>query len=134
MPPPQRRTGQRNTKDRPSSRAAAEQPAAVGAISAHPRGAVLAVVVTPRSGVTAFDRLERDAVRVRVAAPPVAGAANDALLRFLADAAGIRPSAVRLVAGTSARRKRILFADLTPTELTKRLALRHTDLAPPRTS
>ena len=87
------------------------------AVSAHPAGAVLAVVVTPRSGVTAFDRREPEAVRVRVAAPPVAGAASAELIRFLAEAVGLPRSRVRVVAGTTGRRKRILFAGLSPAEL-----------------
>ncbi len=80
--------------------------------------------------MTELDRIDGDAVRVRVSAPPVAGAANAALLRFLADAVGVRPSAVRLVAGTTARRKRVLFVDLTPGELARRLTGDGADPAP----
>jgi uncharacterized protein (TIGR00251 family) len=82
-----------------------------------PSGAVLAVLATPRASVTAFDRLEGDAVRVRVAAPPVDGAANAALLRFLAEALGVPRSSVRLAAGAASRRKRVLFAGMTADEL-----------------
>jgi uncharacterized protein YggU (UPF0235/DUF167 family) len=42
---------------------------------------------------------------VRVAAPPVDGAANLALLRVLADALDAPPSAFRIVSGASGRRK-----------------------------
>jgi uncharacterized protein YggU (UPF0235/DUF167 family) len=44
-------------------------------------------------------------LRVRVAAPPVEGAANTALLRLIARELGIASGAVRLVSGETARRK-----------------------------
>jgi uncharacterized protein YggU (UPF0235/DUF167 family) len=46
-------------------------------------------------------------LRVRVAAPPVDGAANEALVRLLASELGVARSAVRLVSGATARTKRI---------------------------
>ena len=84
----------------------------------------------PKAGTTAFDRLVPGAVRVRVAAPPVEGAANDALIRFLAEAVDLPRSKVRIVAGTSGRRKRLLFANLAPAELRRRIAA----LVPPSAS
>lgn len=93
-------------------------------VSLHPSGAVLAVVVAPRAGKTGFERLEPESVRVRVAAPPVQGAANDALLAFLAGALEVPRSRVRIVSGTSGRRKRVLIAGLDPAELRRRLLAR----------
>jgi len=46
-----------------------------------------------------------DAVKVRLAAPPVDGAANDELVRFVAERIGVARTAVRVVAGASSRRK-----------------------------
>lgn len=97
------------------------RPALADAIAAHPHGATLALVVVPRSGVTGFDRMDGDALRIRVAAPPVEGAANSALLLFLAEAVGLPRSRLRIVGGKTARRKRILFAGLTPDDLARRL-------------
>lgn len=91
------------------------------AIAPHPEGVVLAVVVAPRSGKTSFDRVEAGAVRIRVAAPPVEGAANVALIRFLAKVAGVPRSRVRIVVGETGRRKRILFEGLGAAELAARL-------------
>lgn len=93
-------------------------------VSLHPSGAVLAVVVAPRAGKTGFERLEPESVRVRVAAPPVQGAANDALIAFLAGALDVPRSRVRIVSGTSGRRKRVLIAGLDPPELRRRLLAR----------
>ncbi len=97
-------------------------PSIADAIAWHASGSVLSVVVTPRSGVSAANGVESGALRIRLTAPPVEGAANKALVRFLADLAKVAPSRVRIVAGASGRHKRVLFARVTMKELTARLA------------
>jgi uncharacterized protein YggU (UPF0235/DUF167 family) len=94
------------------------------AVHAHPDGAVVAVVAVPRSGTTGIDRVEGDALRLRVAAPPVDGAANAALLRFLAEVLDVPRSRPRLVAGETARRKRVLVVGRSPAEVAARLSRR----------
>jgi uncharacterized protein len=64
-----------------------------------------AVRVRSRARVNAIDGLIDGALKVRLTAPPVDGAANDALVAFLAARLGIAKSAVRLVAGQRARDK-----------------------------
>jgi uncharacterized protein (TIGR00251 family) len=44
-------------------------------------------------------------IKIRLAAPPVDGAANAALIEFIAERIGIARSRVRLVSGASSRRK-----------------------------
>jgi uncharacterized protein (TIGR00251 family) len=59
------------------------------------------------------------AVRIRLAARPVDGAANDELVAFLAAASGIRRSAIRIVRGRASRTKvvQIVGVDSPPTGL-----------------
>jgi len=67
-----------------------------------------AVRLTPRGGGDRIDGVGEDGtLRARVAAPPVDDAANRALVRLLADELGCPPSAVRIVSGSSSRRKMV---------------------------
>ena len=83
---------------------------------------VLAVRLTPRGGRDAVDGWALDGdgrpyLKVRVASPPVDGAANAALVVFLAKTLKIPRSAVRLVAGDTARVKRLELDGVTASKL-----------------
>ena len=52
------------------------------------------------------------ALLVRLIAPPVEGAANEALTRFLGRTLGVAPSAVRVIHGLSSRNKTVSVAGL----------------------
>lgn len=65
----------------------------------------LTLHVQPRAARTEVAGPHGDAIKVRVAAPPVDGTANEMLCRFLADTLGVPRSAVRLAAGAAGRRK-----------------------------
>ncbi len=60
------------------------------------------------------------ALRVRVAAPPIEGAANQALVRFLAEELGVARRSVRLVAGAAGRQKLIVVEGVTADDLVDR--------------
>jgi uncharacterized protein len=83
--------------------------------AAAPGGIALAVRLTPKGGRDAIDGVERTAdgravLKVRVAAPPSEGEANDALIRLVAKALSVPPRDVALAAGATARVKRLTVA------------------------
>lgn len=59
-------------------------------------------------------------LKARVTAPAVDGAANHALVRLLADELGVPKSAVRIVAGASARQKLVVAEGVTPASIVAR--------------
>ncbi|HRN52701.1 MAG TPA: DUF167 domain-containing protein [Gemmatimonadaceae bacterium] len=69
------------------------------------QGIRLTVHVQPRAKAPGVGGLHGDALKVRVSAAPVDGAANEAVVRAIADAFGRAARDVRVVAGASARRK-----------------------------
>lgn len=62
-----------------------------------------------------------DALKLRLAAPPVDGKANAALLAFVAERLGVARSAVQLKSGQSTRRK-VLAVDAAPPDTRQRLS------------
>jgi uncharacterized protein (TIGR00251 family) len=74
-------------------------------IEARAGGVRIRIRVQPRASRTEVAEPYGDALRVRVAAPPVDGAANDELVRFLAKRLGVKQAAVRIVSGDGARSK-----------------------------
>ncbi len=70
-------------------------------------GATLSLAVVPNAKVTVVDGWHDGALRVRLAAPPVDGKANDALVAWLAAELGLPRRAVRIRHGESSRRKRL---------------------------
>jgi uncharacterized protein YggU (UPF0235/DUF167 family) len=87
-------------------------------------GAVLDVKVIPRARRTAFGpaRGPDAPLVVRVAAAPAGGAANDALLDFLARELRIPRSAIRIAGGVASRRKRLVIAGVTREEIRARIS------------
>lgn len=83
-------------------------------------GITLAVRLTPKGGRNAIDGIEalsdgRTVLKARVAAPPSEGEANDALCRLIGKALGVPPRDVTLVAGATARIKRLAISGDGPT-------------------
>ena len=82
---------------------------------------ILRVRLTPRAASSQIDGWDGDLLRVRVAAPPVEGKANRALLRLLAQALDVPPSRLRLVKGQTSREKVIAVEGLSEEEVRPRL-------------
>jgi uncharacterized protein len=76
-------------------------------------GVLLNVRVVPRAGKTEMAGERGGALVVRVAAAPVEGAANEALVEFFARALRVPRRAVVILSGARGRRKRIAIAGVT---------------------
>jgi uncharacterized protein (TIGR00251 family) len=74
--------------------------------------ATLSVRVIPRAPRTRVDGERGGAILIRLAAPPVDGAANDALIAFLAETLGLPRRNITLVAGEASRDKRVRIEGL----------------------
>jgi uncharacterized protein (TIGR00251 family) len=86
------------------------------------RGAALTIRVTPRARKTGFGGVMEDGtIRIRVAAPPVEGKANAALIRFLSKVLGVRKNRIEIVAGERGLDKIISILDLTAQEAEERI-------------
>lgn len=59
----------------------------------------------PRASRTELAGLHGTEIRIRVAAPPVDGAANEALIRFVARRLGVPRALVAIAAGETSRSK-----------------------------
>ena len=67
------------------------------------QGVVLHLHVQPGARKTQVAGLHGDALKIRLAAPPVDGKANACLIAFLAAQLGIAKSAIRLLSGDTSR-------------------------------
>ena len=88
-----------------------------------PLGTRLSLRFQPRASSNAIVGLHGQCIRVRLTAPPVDGAANSALLDFLASRLGVAPATLELVRGHSGREKVVEVTGLTPEEVARRLGL-----------
>jgi uncharacterized protein (TIGR00251 family) len=77
--------------------------------------------VVPRARATAVAGMHGEAVKIRVAAPPVDGAANAELLRFVAARLGVPASTVTIAAGAGGRRKTIAVRGVGSDEIRRAL-------------
>ena len=65
----------------------------------------LSVRIQPRASKNEIVTMEGGGIKIRLTAPPIDGAANEALVKFLADALSIPKSHVEIVSGHSSRGK-----------------------------
>jgi len=82
---------------------------------------ILTVHVQPNASRTECVGFHGDAIKVRVAARPVDGAANEELIRFIADRCSISRSHIHIQSGESARQKRLSVQGVTVEWLLSRL-------------
>jgi uncharacterized protein (TIGR00251 family) len=71
------------------------------------------VLVQPRASRTKVVGEHDGRLKIALAAPPVDGEANAALIEFLSDALSVRKADVQLVDGETSRRKRLVIRGVT---------------------
>lgn len=84
-------------------------------------GVELDVRVIPRARKTEVAGLRDDAILIRLAAAPVEGAANDALIDCLSGWLAVPRHAVQILAGGRSRRKRVAVSGVTADHIRARL-------------
>ncbi len=86
-------------------------------------GVILSVYVQPKASKTEFVGMHGDALKFRVAAPPVGGEANAALCRHVGKLFSIPQRRVSICSGQTSRKKRIELIDVTEDEVRNILGL-----------
>jgi uncharacterized protein len=89
----------------------------------HADGAIIALKIIPRAGRTLLAGIRENAVLVRLAAAPVEGAANAALLAFLSDQLQLPQGRLEIVSGKKSRSKRVKVKGMSAATVAGRLGL-----------
>jgi uncharacterized protein (TIGR00251 family) len=90
-------------------------------VTATSSGVAVSVRVTPRAGLTALAGVRDDILQIKLAAAPVDGAANAALVELVAAVFNVPKRDVAIVSGHTGRLKRVALAGLTVSDAASRL-------------
>ncbi len=85
------------------------------------KGVTLRLHIQPGAKKTEVVGLHGEALKIRLAAPPVDGKANAGLIAFLAERLGVAKAAVSLVSGDTSRAKRVRIDGVEPSIVRERL-------------
>ncbi len=83
--------------------------------------ALLKLHITPRGSRNEITGRRGDVLCVKITAPPVEGAANEAVVKFIAGALGVRKSQVEIVSGEKSREKTVRIAGMSDGEVKAKL-------------
>ena len=92
-------------------------------LSKSDHGIILTVKVVPRAAREGLAGVEAGALKVRLNAPPVEGAANRALIKLLAKLLGVAKGRLSLVSGERSRNKKVEIQGLDLARARERLGL-----------
>lgn len=87
------------------------------------KAVVIPVRVTPRAGKTEIAGTRDNTLLIRLAAAPVDGAANTALITLLADAIAVPKRQVTIISGEKSRTKHVKVIGVTAEQVRQRLGL-----------
>ena len=86
------------------------------------KGVILRIRLQPRSSRNAIAGIMDECLKIRVNAPPVEGAANEACRNFLAKLLGIAKGRVQIISGSTSRQKQILLQGLDTESVRSRIS------------
>ncbi len=75
-----------------------------------PHGITFKVFVQPRSSKNMISGLYKDAIKIKLVAPPVEGAANKMCIKYLAKCLEVPKSSLEIITGHTSRTKKILLS------------------------
>ena len=91
-------------------------------LRAQPDGVWLSIKLQPRASANEIGEALGNELRVKVTAPPVDSAANEALVRLLAETLDCGRNKVELVRGQTSRHKTVRLHGMTAEDVMKRIA------------
>jgi uncharacterized protein (TIGR00251 family) len=97
---------------------------ATPAIQENAGGIVFTAKIVPGSSRTAVSGVLEDMIKIRVAAPPEKGKANQCLTAFLAKQLGVKKNAVAILSGQTSPVKQVGVTGISAAELLEKLGLR----------
>jgi uncharacterized protein (TIGR00251 family) len=83
--------------------------------------AILSVRIQPRASRNGVSRLEDGSLKIRLTAPPVDGAANEALVKFLSETLSISKSQIEIVSGHTGRQKIVRITGMSEADVNRLL-------------
>jgi uncharacterized protein (TIGR00251 family) len=92
-----------------------------GCLQSRPDGVYLSLKVQPRASKNEIGEVTGSELKVKVTAPPVDSAANEAVLSLLAATLDCPRNAVQLVRGATARHKQVRIVGMAGEEVARRL-------------
>ena len=95
-------------------------------------GVVFTAKIVPGSRRTAVAGILEDMIKIRIAAAPEKGKANQCLIAFLAQQLGVKKNAVAILAGHTNPVKRVRVAGITASQMLERLGLREPNRPQPQ--
>jgi uncharacterized protein len=89
--------------------------------SAEEASVTFSIRIQPRASKNEIMRMNDGRLKIRLTAPPVDGAANEALVKFLADQLNVSRSQLEIVSGHTGREKIIKVNGMTDSEVNRLL-------------
>ena len=93
------------------------------AIQENANGVVFTAKIVPGSSRTAVSGILDNMIKVRVAAPPEKGKANQCLIAFLAKRLGVKKNAIDIIAGQTGPVKQVRVMQMSAARLLERLGI-----------